>query len=154
MCLQVIESIGQSLRTIGMALKTYFADANDALYKTCFDIISDYADAENVDLSSLAIWALGDVGVPPELVSTRLIELIDSPPKSSPDRTGTCRAVAFRMLARNDVDAAAAYRNHPAFDEFTQMLIDIRRRSLERYPDNKKLVTQVDSELAPWGITA
>ena len=149
----IAEPIGASLRTIGLGLHVSTFDQSCRLHTDCLHLISRFTQDQNVELAAFAIWALGDVGIPPIIVRDRLIELVKAPARSASGKTGTCRAVAFRMLARHDKDSANTFRDAPVFREFVQMLLDFRQHKSERYPDNKDLVNEIDAELEPWGLS-
>ncbi len=51
-------------------------------------------------LAELAVWGLGDFGVPPDAVRDRLFAIANGPIRSVEPEHATIRSVAFRMLAR------------------------------------------------------
>lgn len=97
----------------------------------------------------VGIWGLGDLGVPPDIVRTRLHELATEEKLSDDSDVITCRGMAFRMLARVDRCAASKLIETSACGEYLDATELWRAESLENYPENTKRVAALDAE-AGW----
>ena len=147
--LERADSIGTCLRTIGTGLSICRTELNESTYQRYFDLIVSHTASPVGQIAAYAIWALGDIGIPPDQTREKLVLLVNEKPRFEPGKTGTCRGVAFRMLAKADITTAGEFRQTPACLEFIQQLTDNRNRISRESPDSH-LIQEIDAELLPW----
>ena len=110
-----------ALRATAVLIKKRGFDPNDSLHSDALDWIVSSSVSENIEVAAGSIWALGDLGVPPSAVRDQLESLIVSDARrKNGDHPNTCRAVAFRMLARIDRETAFKYVGSAACREFRE----------------------------------
>ena len=147
--LERADCIGSCLRAIGTGLSVCKPDLEEDMFQQYFDLIVSHTTSPIAQLAAHAIWALGDVGIPPEETREKLILLVNEKPRFEPGKDGACRGVAFRVLARIDINTAMTLKHTPACLEFVQRLIDYRNQILARCPEANRPL-EVDTELLPW----
>ena len=112
--------ISSSLRAAGAMVNSFGYDSTDRVHVEVADWIFESNDSVSIEIAASSIWALWDLGIPPLAVRNQLENLISSPPRKKPDNPNTCRAIAFRMLARLDREAARKFIGSPACTEFRE----------------------------------
>ena len=131
--------ISNALRAAGALVNSFGYDSNDSVHAEVVNWIFESNESDNIEIAASSIWALGDLGVPPSSVQNRLEMLITSPPRRKPDNPNTCRAVAFRMLARLDREAAREYVDSPACTEFREAVSSWFDYYKTKYPNNNNI---------------
>ena len=147
--LERADCIGSCLRAIGTGLSICKPDLQENTFQQYFDLIASHTTSPIAQIAAHAIWALGDVGIPPDETREKLISLLNEKPRFEPGKDGTCRGVAFRVLARIDINTAMTFKQTPACLEFVQRLIDYRNEILARCPEADRPL-EIDTELLPW----
>ena len=127
--------LGEALRATAFLVNRFGYDSSNSFHREAEDWIVQSSVSENIEVAAMAIWALGDLGIPPLSVRDQLKQLIESAPRKGPgqpDHPNTCRAIAFRMLARIDRESAYRYIDSPACREFQEAL----SCWMDEYPEN------------------
>jgi len=134
-------AIAQIVRAVG------YNDA-DQLHRDVFAWIDFLARFHTAEIRTVGIWGLGDLGIPPQFVSSRLVELATE--QTLPDEVDiiTCRGIAFRMLARIDRDTASKLVDTPACNEYLSATKMWRADFIRKYPDNTERLFELDAESA------
>ena len=136
----------QALRTTAMLINRFGYDPDTAVHRDAIDWIFQSNASNNIEVAAGSIWALGDLGVPPTSVCDRLEELVVAEPRRKGDSPNTCRALAFRMLARLERETAKKYINSPACSEFRAAISFWFDDLKNRYPDNANLPQELYNE--------
>ena len=111
-----------ALRATGFHVNSMGYDSNSYLHREALEWIIQSTVSDNIETAASAIWALGDLGIPPASVRERLELLIVSDARSNGDTPNTCRALALRMLARLDMETALHYIDSPASHELRDVV--------------------------------
>jgi hypothetical protein len=98
----------------------YTPGFHDSVLSWLLDLTND----PNPLLAELAVWGLGDFGVPPDAVRERLVYLANGTLRPNEPKHATIRSVAFRMLARSSRNDAELLRDSPAAKEYLESVDD------------------------------
>lgn len=135
-------------RAISQILRAVGYNSSDHLHRDVFTWIDGLARFRTAKVRSIGIWGLGDLGVPPQCVSYRLIVLASGQRLEDDSKIITCRGMAFRMLARIDRRAASKLVDTPACLEYLSATKKWRADLVQKYPDNTDRLAELDAESA------
>ncbi|WP_182871495.1 hypothetical protein [Stieleria mannarensis] len=121
-----------AVRSIGCVINSIDFDARDELHTEFVDWAIALTYSADNELRAIGIWTLGDLGVPPECVRERLIDLVGSERYANDHDHTTSRSIAFRMLARVSRETAAKFIGTEACKEYLQSMNFWLRRNAER----------------------
>ncbi|TWT51463.1 hypothetical protein Pla22_42410 [Rubripirellula amarantea] len=133
-----------AVRSIGCVICDSGFEASDALHQDFLEWTLNLTDRSDNELCAIATWALGDLGVPPEVVRTRLTELLQSTRRKADHELTTCRSIAFRMLAKVDRKAASDFVSSDACKEYLASM----DHWLTEYPNNLERRAELLAEVA------
>ena len=119
-------------------------DPTDELHASIWNWIVNGTESENAQLAAGAIYSLESIGIPPDCVREHLLTLMDRPSRSHLGKTGTCRAVAFRVLLRLDEPLARLNIHSDAYIEFREMVYSLQREM--KYPSDVDRKKQIEAE--------
>jgi len=118
-------SLGAIVGAIG------FDELNDQ-HITILDWLIALTDDVDPHLSELAVWGLGDIGVPPEAVRLELKRLANGKLRQCEPEHATIRSVAFRMLARVSRHDAEELVDSHACEEYLASVENWLRELVEK----------------------
>ena len=109
-------------RVFGSVVKSVGYDPSDPLHVAGFELLLDLTTAADVHNSAAGVWGLGDLGSPPPETLEVLRRVVLNDDRRDPDSGRSLRAIAYRMIARIDRNAAMDLRCTEAAVEFLQDL--------------------------------
>lgn len=115
-------SLGTLVRCVG-----YKPSFHDSILSWLLDL----SDNPLPLLAELAVIGLGDFGVPPDTVRTRLFDIANGPLRYDEPKHATIRSVAFKNLARISRTDAELLRDSPAAMEYLQSVDNWIRELVE-----------------------
>ena len=134
-------AIAQIIRAVGF-------DDTLQLHRDVFAWIDGLVRCQTAKIRGTGIWGLGDLGVPPDCVPERLVELTTGDRLPDDFANISCRGMAFRMLARIDRDLASRYVDTQACNEYLAAAKGWRAELISKNPDNKDRLAEFDAESA------
>ena len=102
--------------------------------------------SRHIRVAAYGIYGLGELHCLPIAARERLTELVGSERRTDDHGTITCRAMAFRVLAKAGHNLATPFVGSPACEEYLHALdlwIADYRRS---YPDNLARCNEIEEE--------
>lgn len=134
-------------RGLGTALNAAGFDDSDPLHRDVLNWIVGVTRIPVAKIRAIGTWGLADIGIPPQAVMDRSIELLHEEPPSDDVNVATCRGTAFRMLTRLEWSVASSFIGHPACDDHVSALRSWRSAMMNSpSPDNRR-ISEIDSEL-------
>ena len=135
-------------RSIGCVIHSTGFDPSDDLHVEFVDWTLSLTHRSDNELRAIGVWTLGDVGIPPESVRRRLVDLVGSGRLSNDHEVTTCRSIAFRMLARVSQKSAEEFVGTEACNEYLQSMDLWLRRNAERPHGQYDCGPELEAEVA------
>ncbi|QDV87420.1 hypothetical protein TBK1r_64500 [Stieleria magnilauensis] len=137
-----------AVRSIGCVINSIGFDPTDDLHVEFVDWTISLTHCSNNEVRAISIWTLGDLGIPPQSVHERLIDLVRSDRFSNDHELTTCRSIAFRMLARVSRESAANFVSTEACKEYIQSMDLWLHRNAERPNGHYDRGPELEAEIA------
>ena len=142
--------VGEAAKTSAKLIRKIGCNDHSEFHRQVKNWILELNYCSELNAAAHSVSALGDLWTPPELVRTRLIDLVhvERRPDNKPENAGTIRGLAFRELTSRDREAARLLINTPArrdFEEFINYQLDYYR---SKYPNNNNMPQRLWSEIA------
>jgi hypothetical protein len=136
--------VGCGARTLAAIVNGVGYDESDPLHHAVADWLLHLTNNQHVQIAAYSIYAIGDLGIPPEAIRCRLEELINTDLRADDHGVITCRAIAFRCLAGINRALARPYVDSHACAEFISAI----DHWSTQYPDNirrrNELIDEID----------
>ena len=139
--------LNSALRSTAVLINKRGYDPNESLHCDALQWFLSSSVSDNIEIAASSIWALGDLGIPPYEVRDQLEMLIQTDARTkNDDNPNTCRAVAFRMLARLDRETAGKYIDSAASREFQNAIAYWLEHYRVNYPTNDNVPRNLRAE--------
>jgi len=134
-------------RGLGTVLNAAGFDDSDRLHRDVLNWIVGVTRIPIAKIRAIGTWGLADIGIPPQAVMDRIIELLDEEPPNDDVHVATCRGTAFRMLVRLDWTVASSFIGHPSCNDHVSALRSWRSAILNNPTPDTRRISEIDSEL-------
>ena len=138
--------VGYGALSLGTIINAYGFDDTNALHADVLDWLTGLTYSPHVQIAAYGIYGLGELQPFPIVATDRLTELAGSDRRADDHGTITCRAIAFRVLAKADRELAMPYVDSPACEEYLHAIdhwiADYRRSN----PDNLARCNEIEKE--------
>lgn len=98
--INAIKLIAYGSRSLAQIVSDIGFSASCQQHNAILDWLIALATETEPHLAELAVWGLGDIGIPPEIVRSELTRIAAGGSRQNEPKHATIRSVAFRMLAR------------------------------------------------------
>ncbi|QDV70856.1 hypothetical protein Poly24_45890 [Rosistilla carotiformis] len=109
-------------RSTGTILNAAGFDHDDQLHVRGCRWINSVTDCDDIDIAAIGIWAIGDLGTPPQSTVDRLLNCVQHDDRFDPSGLHSLRSIAFRMLARVDRALASNLTDTLACNEYASAM--------------------------------
>ncbi|TWU18250.1 hypothetical protein [Allorhodopirellula heiligendammensis] len=134
-------------RGLGTVLNAAGFDDSDPLHRDVLNWIVGVTRIPVAKIRAIGTWGLADIGIPPQAVMDRLIELLAEEPPSDDVNVATCRGTAYRMLVRLDWTVASSFIGHAACNDHLSALRSWRSAMLDNPSPDTRRISEIDFEL-------